>query len=208
MQGHRNFVHGRRTTGKSCQPSRFRANGSRECAPDDRLRTPRARSGGWRFASKKNIKTKRREPGLDSIGTEKALQHGKCDAETYDQRRGAERHYSKSPFRTFFDIRVHVCLRGKACFVPKAARTQTRSDTGLLLDYFPSAWRVSTCPQRKHSKVCLAAGFEVAIMYVCRRWQSTSSTSTSPNRGKVRLLPAPVVPRRGSKTEHEANGVA
>jgi hypothetical protein len=30
--------------------------------------------------------------------------------------------------------------------------------------YFSSASRVSTCPQRRHSKVCLTAGFAVAIM--------------------------------------------
>jgi hypothetical protein len=98
--------------------------------------------------------------------TRKHLEHGKCDAETYDQHRGAERHYGKSPFRTLFDIRVHVYLRRKARFVPKAARTQTPSDTGLILGYFSLAWRVSACPQRRHSKVCWAAGFVVAIMYI------------------------------------------
>jgi hypothetical protein len=93
----------------------------------------------------------------------KGLQHGKCDAETHDQRRGADRQHGKSPLGMFFDIRVHVCLRGKAGFVPKA-RTQTRSDQRQFCFYFSSASRVSTCPQRRHSKVCLAAGFEVAIM--------------------------------------------
>lgn len=60
----------------------------------------------------------------------KGLQRRKCDAETHDQRRGADRQHGKSPLGTFFDIRVHACLRGKANFVPKAARTQTPSDTG------------------------------------------------------------------------------
>jgi hypothetical protein len=59
--------------------------------------------------------------GCGSCQTRKQLQHGKCDAETYDQRRGADRHDGKSPFRTLFDIRIHVYLRGKAGFVPKAA---------------------------------------------------------------------------------------
>jgi hypothetical protein len=46
---HWNFVHGRRTTGKSRQPQRFRANGSPECAPDDRLHPSRTCSGSrWR----------------------------------------------------------------------------------------------------------------------------------------------------------------
>jgi hypothetical protein len=57
--------------------------------------------------------------------TSNDLQQGKCDAETYDQRRGADRHHGKSPFGMLFDIRVHVYLRGKAGFVPKAARTNT-----------------------------------------------------------------------------------
>jgi hypothetical protein len=64
----------------------------------------------------------------------------------------------------FFDIRVHVCLRGKAGFVPKPARTHTARNQGYFCFYFSSASRVSTCPQRRHSKVCWAAGFEVAIM--------------------------------------------
>ena len=58
------------------------------------------------------------------------LQQRKRDAETYDQRRGADRHDGKSPFGMLFDIRVHVHLRGKAGFVPQATRrTQTLPGT-------------------------------------------------------------------------------
>jgi hypothetical protein len=97
--------------------------------------------------------------------TSNDLQQGKCDAETYDQRRGADRHHGKSPFGMLFDIRVHVYLRGKAGFVPKAARTNTVRHRATS-SYFSMVWRASACPQSRHSKVCLTADFEVAIMYM------------------------------------------
>jgi len=61
------------------------------------------------------------------------LEHGKCDAETYDQRRGAKRHYGKSPLLMLFDIRVHAYLRGKARFVPRRPEPKHRPTPGLLL---------------------------------------------------------------------------
>jgi hypothetical protein len=87
--------------GKTVQPWRFRAKHALGLDP----------GVGGRFASRRRVKP--------------TLEHRKCDAETYDQRRGAKRHHGKSPLLMLFDIRVHVYLRGKARFVPKAARIQT-----------------------------------------------------------------------------------
>jgi hypothetical protein len=147
--------------GKATQPGRFSASGRANANLTTGSARPRTGSGsGWRLASRKRRQTSQH------------LKQGKCDAERYDQRRGAERHCGKSPFRMLFDIRFHVCLRGKARFVPKAARAQTPPGTKAIWTiwatsgYFSWAWRVSTCPQRRHSKVCSAAGFEVAIMHM------------------------------------------
>jgi hypothetical protein len=113
----------RRTTGNGRQPLRFRA--------DNGLCTPLTSSGNGRGAKKtRQIRVR--------------LQQRQRDAETHDQRRGADRHDGKGPFGMLFDIRVHVYLRGKAGFVPKAARTQTPSRTraGSLLLLFPGLTRL------------------------------------------------------------------
>ena len=99
----------------------------------------------------------------------KGLQHRKCDTETDDQRRSAERQNGKSPLGTFFDIRVHACLRGKAGFVPKA-RTQTPSDA--------SANSASTSPRLRASPRARSADIRRSVWQRVSRSQSwTSRTS-------------------------------
>jgi hypothetical protein len=155
-----NFVHGRRTTGKGRQPRRFRASGSRQCAPDDRLRTPSDLIREW--AAVRVMKTRQ---------TRVHLQQRKCDAETYDQRCGADRHDGKSPFGMLFDIRVHVDLRGKAGFVPQATRrTQTLSGTGA--DSASTSPRLAASPRARSTDIRRPVSLRVSRSQSC-----TSRTS-------------------------------
>ena len=154
-----NFVHGRRTTGNRRQSRRFRANGRANARPLTGSAHPRACPERAAVRVKKTRQTKAH------------LQQRKCDAETYDQRRGADRHDGKRPLGMLFDICVHVHLRGKAGFVPQATRrTQTRS--GSRADSASTSARLAASVRARSADIRRSVSLRVSRSPSC-----TSRTS-------------------------------
>jgi hypothetical protein len=142
--------------GEGRQPHCFRANGSYECTPDDSRRTPSDFGPEWVAVRVKKTRQTARFYSTASA----MLKHTINAAVLSDMTARARSACFSISESIFIDAERPVSFQ-------RRREHKHRPTPGLALRlYFSPACRASACPQRRHSKVCFAPGFEVAIMYI------------------------------------------